>query len=357
MEGDATRHNTPPISGSCGTDCRYVVGADGKMVDYAPSEVAEQNEKAKEVFVWVWTGSSLVAGVVGADVIFDATELAYCTATGDVACATIAGIALTAPVVSASTLRRVGGTILEEGIQAASKLCSFSEDTLVMTEEGLVPISEVDVGEMVLAFNEATGEIGYYPVTATWAHLDPIIVELTIDGEVVWTTPEYPFYTADGNWEAVLELQVGEEIQQADGRTGVVEGVVYHTRPQMMYNMTVATAHTYFVGDGHWLVHNACPTGLRDASIGLQNLFQNESIRNRSIISIRDQLSSNGFIQTLSDNKQGYLFVNDLGEEVRIMNRNGFWEVRIMNKHGNYLDEFGNVADPNYTHGIFVESR
>ena len=34
---------------------------------------------------------------------------------------------------------------------------------------------------------------------------------------------------------------------------------MYHAQPQMMYNMTVATAHTYFVGDGQWLVHNACP--------------------------------------------------------------------------------------------------
>lgn len=25
-----------------------------------------------------------------------------------------------------------------------------------------------------------------------------------------------------------------------------------------MYNFTVATAHTYFVGEGQWLVHNAC---------------------------------------------------------------------------------------------------
>jgi hypothetical protein len=26
-----------------------------------------------------------------------------------------------------------------------------------------------------------------------------------------------------------------------------------------MYNLTVAVAHTFFVGDGRWLVHNACP--------------------------------------------------------------------------------------------------
>ena len=172
-------------------------------------------------------------------------------------------------------IKGVDDDIVQAMMRTLDNLCSFSEDTLVMTEEGLVPISEVDVGELVLAFNEATGEIGYYPVTATWAHLDPIIVELTIDGEVVWTTPEHPFYTADGDWEAVFELQVGEEIQQADGTTGVVEGVVYHARPQMMYNMTVATAHTYFVGDGQWLVHNSCPilAGIKWPS-GIENISE-----------------------------------------------------------------------------------
>lgn len=28
-----------------------------------------------------------------------------------------------------------------------------------------------------------------------------------------------------------------------------------------MYNLTVDTAHTYFVGEGQWLVHNACGPG------------------------------------------------------------------------------------------------
>ena len=26
----------------------------------------------------------------------------------------------------------------------------------------------------------------------------------------------------------------------------------------MMFNLTVGEAHTFFVGDGQWLVHNAC---------------------------------------------------------------------------------------------------
>jgi 5-methylcytosine-specific restriction endonuclease McrA len=32
-----------------------------------------------------------------------------------------------------------------------------------------------------------------------------------------------------------------------------------------MYNLTVDTAHTFFVGEGQWLVHNACPPYNRGA--------------------------------------------------------------------------------------------
>ena len=51
---------------------------------------------------------------------------------------------------------------------------------------------------------------------------------------------------------------------------------------------------------------------------------------------------------------KGYLFENDLGEQVRLMNRAGGWDARIMSRYGKYLDEFGNAAGPDVTHGIGV---
>ncbi|HSJ53399.1 MAG TPA: hypothetical protein VLC52_06590, partial [Anaerolineae bacterium] len=59
--------------------------------------------------------------------------------------------------------------------------CSFGEDTLVSTEEGLMSIDQVDVGDCVLAYDEETGEIALYPVTAVLVHQDPVVVLLTID--------------------------------------------------------------------------------------------------------------------------------------------------------------------------------
>ncbi|MEM7345220.1 MAG: polymorphic toxin-type HINT domain-containing protein, partial [Chloroflexota bacterium] len=90
-----------------------------------------------------------------------------------------------------------------------------------------------------------------------WEHEDPIIVYLTINGEVIATTPEHPFFTSAGLWQGAGELESGDLVYDADGRTGVVEGVEFIEQPQMMYNLTVAEAHTYFVGDGEWLVHNS----------------------------------------------------------------------------------------------------
>ena len=57
-------------------------------------------------------------------------------------------------------------------------------------------------------------------------------------------------------WVAAGELQPGDEIRTSTWETGMVESVTFVSAPQTMYNFTVDTAHTYFVGEGQWLVHN-----------------------------------------------------------------------------------------------------
>ncbi len=97
------------------------------------------------------------------------------------------------------------------------------------------------------------------------------------------------------------------------------------------------------------------PSGLRVASSALKALFEGGTVEGKSIIGIRDLLLKSGFTQSLSESGGGYLFRNGLGEEVRIMNRNGGWEIRVMNEFGNYLDNAGNVApDRASSHGIQV---
>jgi hypothetical protein len=136
--------------------------------------------------------------------------------------------------------------------------CSFTADTLVTTASGLKAIRDVKAGEYVLAYDAVSQALAYYPVTAVWVHHDPVLTYVTLDGEVIKTTPEHPFYTTEGKWVAAAALQIGDDIQQANWQTGVVEAVRFSRVGQPMYNLSVAQAHTYFVGQGQWLVHNAC---------------------------------------------------------------------------------------------------
>ena len=169
-------------------------------------------------------------------------------------------------------------SFIDEGDDIArfiGQTCSFDEATPVSTKDGPVAIGEIDVGDQVLAWDEATGATGYYTVTATMAHVDPVIVHLTINSETIETTPEHPFYEreaappalslvegwlvvgeAKGCWTPASELQAGDQIQQADGTTGVVQTVVFEATEPLMYNLTVADAHTYVVGDGQWVVQS-----------------------------------------------------------------------------------------------------
>ncbi len=62
------------------------------------------------------------------------------------------------------------------------------------------------------------------------------------------------------------ELQVSDRVWQGEAGYGTVEAVAFVSQPQVMYNLTVAEAHTYFVGVGRWLVHNCKKIGDRSVA-------------------------------------------------------------------------------------------
>jgi RHS repeat-associated protein len=136
--------------------------------------------------------------------------------------------------------------------------CSFSEDTPVWTADGEVPIGEITPGDLVWGFDQEEGTTGLFPVSATHVNEDPTVVLLTIDEETIETTPEHPFFTSNRGWVGAGRLEVGDLVQRAERPYGSVKRVELRGVAQRMFNLTVETAHTFFVGDGRWLVHNTC---------------------------------------------------------------------------------------------------
>lgn len=58
----------------------------------------------------------------------------------------------------------------------------------------------------MVAYHEALGTMGYYTVTATINHIDPLIVLVTLDGETLDATPDHAFCTFKQNWVGAADL-------------------------------------------------------------------------------------------------------------------------------------------------------
>ncbi|MGW5361914.1 Hint domain-containing protein [Actinopolymorpha pittospori] len=72
---------------------------------------------------------------------------------------------------------------------------SFAGSTLVLMTGGeRNPISDIEVGDKVVATAPHTGEQQVEPVTAVWVHQDNL-VDLRVADGVVTTTQDHPFYT------------------------------------------------------------------------------------------------------------------------------------------------------------------
>ncbi len=149
-----------------------------------------------------------------------------------------------------------------------SKVCNcFEAGTDVVTSDGLRDIETIEVGDLVLSRDEATGETAFKPVVALIAGAERQIWEVTVESvdaegaarrETIGTTDEHPWRLVGGDWAETAELYPGAELVAADGRRAVVVSVVRTDRVERTYNFEVEGFHTYFVGEAGLWAHNAC---------------------------------------------------------------------------------------------------
>ncbi len=78
--------------------------------------------------------------------------------------------------------------------------------------------------------------------------------------EMIHTTANHPWLTADRGWVVTGALRSGEAVVTLDGQRGMVVSTQAVAGYAEMDNLTVADDHTYAVGSGQWVVHNVGPS-------------------------------------------------------------------------------------------------
>ncbi|MDZ8070038.1 MAG: putative Ig domain-containing protein [Nostoc sp. DedQUE08] len=134
----------------------------------------------------------------------------------------------------------------------------FVAGTEILTTEGIKNIEDIKVGDWVIADDPTTpGEIEARQVTDTFVRKTTALVDLYVDGEVISTTGEHPFWTPDKGWVEAKDLQVGSLLQTEDGRIIDVDRIEKREGQFEVYNFSVEEFHTYYVSELGILVHNA----------------------------------------------------------------------------------------------------
>jgi hypothetical protein len=222
------------------------------------------------------------------------------------------------------------------------KAC-FVAGTPLLTPEGSKAIEEFVPGDLVLSKDEfnADGEVRAKRVLQKFVRVSPIL-NLHVEGRIIGTTAEYPFYVNGKGWIAAHYLQIGDELQTDDSRWVKVEGIAPSGRVETVYNVEVADCHTYFVGGGEWgfsvWAHNAAYgfEGASDVNSNLVNRMGNSTngLLNDTIPVMSGRLGGpaaevfGSTLPSLSENA-GIAAFHAEGQAVATMIQNGYTEASL----------------------------
>lgn len=171
-------------------------------------------------------------------------------------------------------------------IEAAASVNCFPPDTLVGTESGLRPMSQIGAGERVWGYDFLNGVWRLCRVECRHdANYDGPLVTLYADVGKVTATAFHPFWVIQGDdlasrptprhvapdedqggslpgrWVNSHDLREGDVVfLKGRGPTTVQRVVQRHERTPVC-NLTVQGLHTFAVGEIQVLVHNASGTG------------------------------------------------------------------------------------------------
>lgn len=147
------------------------------------------------------------------------------------------------------------------------KTC-FVAGTMIVTAEGLVAIENIKAGDKVLSTDTGNFASEEKTVLETYVRKVQKLVHLTVNGKVISTTVDHPFYVKDIGFVDAGNLQTRDKLVDSDGKIWRIEKIEHEitTEPTTVYNFQVEDYHTYHVGEMGVLVHNASVTYSKDGT-------------------------------------------------------------------------------------------
>jgi len=164
------------------------------------------------------------------------------------------------PTKTARKAAKLAGALND--VRKANKVCCFVAGTLVETKDGLRPIEDIEVGDLVWARDEETGEEALKPVLGLILLHDRVIWDLetvseTGEAHTFGTTDDHPWWVEGHGWKRTDELGPKDILVTLSGEKVSISSVTNTNVIEPTFNFEVADFNTYFVGESKVWVHNA----------------------------------------------------------------------------------------------------
>jgi len=145
----------------------------------------------------------------------------------------------------------------DEGGDAGGGACFVASTPVLLATGEYAPIERIIGGDLVRSRHEFGDEEAAQPVTAIHEHTVEACVALTLgNGEQLITTSEHRFALKRGGFRACGDLRRGDELVAADHSFPTVAATRSLAGRRTVYNLSIGSFKTYFVGFGGVLVHN-----------------------------------------------------------------------------------------------------
>jgi RHS repeat-associated protein len=129
----------------------------------------------------------------------------------------------------------------------------FALGTKLLTPEGYKTIELFRVGDEILSRSEFDphGPLEKKAVEEVVIRTGKLL-HLHVNGQVIQTTSEHPFWVKGKGWLRAGDLQYGDELVGHDGQWVAVEEVYDTGEWETVYNLRISDYHTYFVSGEDW---------------------------------------------------------------------------------------------------------
>ncbi|USX11873.1 polymorphic toxin-type HINT domain-containing protein [Oxalobacteraceae bacterium OTU3CAMAD1] len=150
--------------------------------------------------------------------------------------------------------------------------CCFPAGTPVSTDQGMIAIEKIKVGQLVYSRDPQTGETAFKPVTQLMVTRAKPLFRLVTENyaghlESMEVTDNHPYWVKGMGWVDAEKLTTNSLLQSLDGQELKVVSLEKLGRSEVTYNFTVADFHTYFAGSQKAFVHNCSGCKLAEEAV------------------------------------------------------------------------------------------